>query len=201
MNDSIALKSICCNVLVDGQPLSATQQISVLQVVLHADQESVASITINESSQATDQIHFPQHIKPAANVEVMLGYEQDSICVFSGELMALEAQVSSGVGTLVVLNALADTEYSSEDKTSLCLTYGETLLDFNGVVHFEEQRQPGSEYPAEVELTVAGNAAITPNQWVSLKNCSQWFDGDFQVLTVSHRLENECWLTQLVVSR
>lgn len=201
MNNPVTEKPINCIVSVDGQPLSATHQISAVQVVLHADQESVASITINESSQTTDQIHFPKQINPLANVEVALGDADHCTRVFSGELMALEAQVSSGVGTLVVLNALTDIDFPFENNPAQCFTYGESLLDFNGVVHFEDAPVENDDYPTEVELTVIGNASLTPNQRVNLKNCSQWFDGTYQVLTVSHRLENASWLTQLVVSR
>ena len=185
---------------IDGKPISASHQINSIQITLNGEDESMATVTINESSQATDSIHFPSHIQPHSDFEIALGYDKPSP-VFSGTLIALEARVASGLGTVVLLNAINDTDYPEIDGVSVCFEYGQSLLDFNGVTHFEDSSAKQGTFPSEVELTVSGQAQLLPGQMVKLKNCSAWFDGDYRILAIRHTVENSTWLSQLVVGR
>lgn len=200
MKESNKELSIVAAVTIDGKALSESHQIHSIQITLNADDESLATVTINESSQATDSIHFPDNIQPHSDIEIALGYDT-AATVFSGTLIALEARVASGLGTVVVLNAVNDADYSEANEVSVCFEYGESLLDFNGVTHFEGSSTEQSAFPCEVELTVQGQAHLLPGQKVALKNCSAWFDGNYQILAIRHTMENGNWLSQLVVCR
>lgn len=201
MNDTSTDLPVCVSILVDGKPLNPTHQINSLSITLHCDEACMATITINESSQATDKIYFPSVLKPHSTLSVNLGYEQQHSEVFRGQLIALEARVASGVGTLVVLNAMTDIDFDKTSESPTCLVYGESLLEFNGVTHFEDAEQGQTVFPCEVELTVKGQSELQPGQKITLQHCSQWFDGDYEILAVRHTVENGTWLSQLVVGR
>lgn len=201
MNDTSTDLPVCVAILIDGKPLNPTHQINSLSITLHCDEECMATITINESSQATDKIYFPSVLKPNSTLSVNLGYDQQLGKVFHGQLIALEAKVASGVGTLVVLNALADMNFDETSEPPTCLVYGESLLDFNGVTHFEDAKEGQTAFPCEVELTVQGRSELLPGHKITLQHCSQWFDGDYEILAIRHIVENGTWLSQLVVGR
>lgn len=186
---------------IDGNPITNHSQIARINVVLHSDQDSLASIVFMAYPGHKGSVDFPVDVSENSVLEIALGYENagDQSTVFSGDISALEMRIEEQTGAVFILNAISHQEFSSSPEPVLSLSYGDNLLEFDGILHLDEGKVR-DKYPAEVELRILGTSNATPDSRIRIKQCNDWFDGEYDVLTVNHQVADGEWLTQLVVS-
>lgn len=182
---------------INGEPLSDSVQVDSLKVALHTDQESIVSIMFKESS--LSDLKVPISIKNHCKLEVLLGYDGNNNSVFVGTVKAVELRINAQEGQLFVVNALSDIQYKDDDDSVLTLNYGENLLKFDGIAHVDEDQVNG-RYPAELDINTQGTSQVLPENTVTLNGCTGLFDGNYEVLSVAHSVENGNWITELVLS-
>lgn len=189
------------HIKIDGKTIDNHSQVNRINVVLHSDQESVASVLFLAYPGHQGTVDFPVDVTEDSILEIALGYKNsnDSKTVFKGEVSALEMRIEEQTGAVFILNAISDLEFQNDEESVLPLSYGENMLEFDGIVHLDEGKV-GESFPREVELRIHGTTQVTPESRITISECNPWFDGDYEVLTVNHQVSDGNWLTQLVVT-
>lgn len=190
-------------VKVNGTLLNDNITVFEIHVALHADDDNIATITILNGQQGSEDMQLPAVFQPGARIEILCGYGDKLNCIFDGELSAIELKVNHQVGAAFYISAVSTQDYEAQEGSVLTLNYGDNVYQLDGVVHLN---QPASNhsyatetYPTETELRTDGTAAVCPEDTITLSGCSQWFDGDFKVKTVVHSLGDGTWEMELVV--
>lgn len=183
---------------VDSKTMPSSALIQRLNIVLHSDQESMASFNVVENK-ANGTLLLPFDIQEGTELEISLGYDGKNDFVFKGTAAAVELQVNIEIGSTFIISAVADEEFTETEASVFTVTRGENMLGLDAVAHVEEGKHKG-RYPSEVEVKTLGTSKVSPMNTITLAGCTDWFDGDYEVLTVRHNVEDGSWDTQFVVS-
>ena len=158
----------------------------------------MASFNVLENK-ADGTLLLPFDIQEGAELEILLGYDGKNAVVFKGTAAAVELQANIEIGSAFIISAIADEEFMETETSVFTVTRGEDMLGLDAVAHVEEGKHEG-RYPSEVEVKTLGTSKVQPMNTITLAGCTDWFDGDYEVLTVRHNVEDGSWDTQFVVS-